>query len=99
MTTYTKPDVTETMSFDDALENMIQRFEAVQDMEPDEARRFAKESADIEEFYPSGFLQQVAGVVRAEKLGDHDEETRKLMENERIVHLISLVPKGRKVLP
>ena len=49
---YTTPNVTETMTFDEALENLIARYENIESMSYEEARAFARESAVIERHYP-----------------------------------------------
>lgn len=88
---YTTPNVTETMTFDEALENLIARYENIESMSYEEARAFARESAVIERHYPEGFTMTMAQCCRSSKTGEFTEETTKLMENERVAHLVSLV--------
>lgn len=68
------------MTFDEALANMIERFDHAATLPPGERNQYAHDSAGVEDRYPEGFVARLAKAIRLLQTGAKTKHEQRLRD-------------------
>lgn len=86
------------MTFDEAIDNLLERFEHVVNLPSEEQAAYAKESAAIEKDYPGGLVPRMARAARDWNRRDGTEmlpETKEDLKDPRVRRICELTHQAK----